>query len=272
SPSAEIPTIPPMAQYTYIFFPRIENKILELKNGGFQLYLPAKYKMAYAEHIGTINPKKRTDFFAFLTSAISYITFQGINTKAITPNGFFDFSLLPSIQIHGLENYLVNYRRGRSYTSIRKQFALSQGIFSKYEKGLHTIPLGLFQQIVKNQKNNSKTLMEILYDHREKIYFRSASSPPMKLPLRVSPQIIQLMGHLIPRINYAAIIDADEEIIDQLKAIFQTDIVNRRIMGRLIVSFLETFGHYHKRKLSVSSTKTAILKTKWLQDLDLMDP
>ena len=159
-----------------------------------------------------------------LTSCLMWLVindFRRIRRERITPEGFFNLSLLQPLQILGLGSYLRNFRGDQTHEQLAKLLDISQSSLSKYENELQAIPFSIFQKMIVGG-SNSQIALQVLYslNLNEKIFFRSARTPPIKLPLKLTPIVEEVMSQISPKAR-SVIIKSDNEELKKRKKILE---------------------------------------------------
>ncbi len=235
----------------YLSSNNIESNFFTKTNGGYQVNILAKNKINFADLIGSNHPKKLKDFLNYMQKSTQNYEFRGFNSNKITADGYFDFQFLPTVAVLGLETYFRNINSKASlFTSQElQQYQTSYGItIKKLLKHLH--------------RTNTK-LMLLLLKYEKNLLFRSASSTPIRLPLKPSTDFSRLAACLIPTVNGARLYQSNEELLILRKELFGITNRSGSYSNKLLGKFLRTFGKYERFSVNVVNYKHI-----WLEDLE----
>ena len=246
---------------------KIPSKLFETKLKAFMLLIPAKHTVALATLLGVSNPKKQADFYRLLQRKRYSSQFKGVKTATLTPDGYFNLLLLAGLEVVGLETLLTTFRAGRSYYKMRDLFSIYQGSYSKYEKGEHAIPLSLVSKIVEYSSGAKKSLMAFLAEHPHKLFFKSATSNLLTLPLKPNPTLLQILPLLDPRETYINILNNYTELLEPFYRQFHVVLNGPRLHNRLIAHFLKTFFNYTLTNAKMSPVDFSTLRKEWEKHL-----
>ncbi|MBD3192541.1 MAG: hypothetical protein GF308_18015 [Candidatus Heimdallarchaeota archaeon] len=230
---------------------KIESKHSLTEAGGHVVVIPAKDKGIFAQKIGTSHSKKALDFQKFLKRSYSYHIFQGFKENNLTKDGFFDFSIFPSLQVLGLANFFSKIAH-REYSSI------SSKELKRYRKG-HAITIEKILRLL--DESSEKALMPFLEENKQTLHFSSSNSAPIKLPLTPSPLLETIMSKLIPTARGASLKEVSDELIFQIEALFRGQVINEKIKSKLLSRFLITFGIY--KEVKTNTLDIEVLKKTW---------
>ena len=239
----------------------ITSKIKQNIDGPYGLYLPADQKLIYVEKIGLCNPKKSDDLLDYLLNKKESTVYNGIKKKILTDTGYYNFDLLDSLFIIGLGDLLEEFRSERSYSEMDEHFGLSQGSYSNLEKNNRGLSYSLLKIIV-----NEKSVYEILERKKDSIRFQVASSNSIKLPLKPIERLNSLLPFLEPRINYVFLNKINDKIIQDIKDIFDIEVIDSRINCRMLLHFLMTFYNYADSKKSIIEM-FSIKRKEWREEI-----
>ncbi len=235
----------------------IHSKIFQMKNGGYMLTIPAKEKVAFATIVGVSNCKKRKDFINFLNTSYSYKVFKGFNQKAITKNNYLNFTLLPNMQVLGLETFFQK-------NEIHKTKVITNKELNRYKRGFGITIKKLKQHL---QLDCVEEFMMFLYKFREKIKFRSSNSVIIKLKLKPTETLEEIMFALTPTIRGATFREESNIPLKTISNFFDLKINDNKILHRLLPQYLVTFGVY--QEISTNNFNKETLFEKWEKDLFL---
>jgi len=217
----------------YLLMNNIDSHFFNKKDGGYQLNALAKDKIKFADLIGSSHPKKQNDFLDFIQKSVQQLTFQGFNTDTITSEGYFDFRLISTVSVNGLANYF-------------KQLSSKSTIFNKRDLQLYQLNTGIsIGRLVNHLTDISQKIMPFLDKHKNNITYRSSSSKIIKLPLKPTNELHELMEYLIPTARGATLYNSTEKLLG-LREIFFAVSKNAKIeqTTKLLRRFLITFGNY----------------------------
>ena len=238
----------------------------KVKDGNY-LHIPAHYKVAYTVQIGSLNPKKSADLQEFLHRKHTKAKYIGINYDTLLPSGYFNFHLLKSLYLKGVEDYLLKYRQNRTYVEMERKYNLANGTYSGFEKGKTALPFDLFTLLVMITSTTEDKAYEILRDKQDVIRFQIAKSTPIKLPLLPNEELRLLLPYLEPKSSYVAVLTQELQPKEQIEQLFDIKIENQRINSRIVVQFLKTFCKYQTTKYLISPSKFAEMQLKWRNEL-----
>ena len=235
----------------------IHSKIFQMKNGGYILTVPAKEKVAFATIVGVSNCKKRKDFINFLNTSYSYKVFKGFNKKAITKNNYLNFTLLPNMQVLGLESFFQRDENHKAKVITNKEL-------NRYQKGFGITIKKLKQHL---QLDYEEEFMMFLYKFKDKIKFRSSNSVIIKLELKPTKTLEEIMSSLTPTIRGATFREESNIQIKTISNFFDLKIKDNKIVHRLLSHYLVTFGVY--QEVSTNNYNRETLFEKWEKELFL---
>jgi len=236
------------------------------KEGNY-LYIPAYYKVAYTVQIGSLNPKKSKDLEKFLHRKHTKAKYLGINPDTLHSSGHFNFHLLNSLYLKGVEDYLLQYRGKRTYVEMEREFNLANGTYSGFEKGKTALSLNFFTLLVRKSSTTEDLVYDILNERQDKIRYYIANSTPVKLPLQPSDDLQILLPYLEPKSSYVAVLTQESQLKKQIEQLFDIKIKNQRINSRVVVQFLGTFCKYQTTNYLISPSKFSEMQLKWRSEL-----
>jgi len=229
----------------------IESNFFVKTGSGYQINILAKDKTKIAELLCSLHPKKRQDFIEHLEKTTQMYEFHGINLERLTPTGYFNYIYLPTMSVIGLSKYFENISPKTS-------------LFTKQEIHTYRSNNGItIQKLLKHLQETNQDLMLFLDNHVTNLFFRSASSPLIKLPLRPTSDFERLAKSMIPTNIGATLYNSTEELTQLRNQIFGLQSSEEVLVNQLIGKFLRTFGDY--KDLSINSHQ--YLK-KWQERLN----
>ncbi len=231
------------------------------------LLIPAHYKVAFTTQIGSLNPKKSADLQEFLHRKHTKAKYLEINSDTLLTTGHFNFHLLQSLYLKGVENYLLLYRGNRTYVEMECEYDLANGMYSGFEKGKTALSFNLFSLLVIKASSNENLVYEILDEKQDKVRYFIANSTPVKLPLKPSQDLQQLLPYLEPKSSYVAVLTQETPHKKRIEQFFDIGIESQRINSRVVVQFLKTFCKYEKTKYLISPNKFAEMQSQWKKEL-----
>ncbi|MGC9778758.1 MAG: hypothetical protein HZR80_05905 [Candidatus Heimdallarchaeota archaeon] len=245
----------------------IDSKLVETTIHAYQLIIPAEHTQDVAKLIGVSNPKKRSDFYQLLQRKRFSNQFMGLRKETITTHGYFNFLLLDGLLVVGIEELLKEFRGERTYSEMSDLLKLSRGVYSKFEKQERAIPIKFLNKIITMKYKHSTSLMEQLENNYSKIYFKYSTSKAIKLPLKPSKELDQLLPLLDPRKNYLNVCLDQKKVINMFHNQFNVLLKKQRLDGRLIANFLTTFYNYNLTNLQMKKDELLYMKKTWDKDL-----
>lgn len=220
-------------------------------DGGYQVNVLAKDKIRFADKIGSNHPKKLQDFLIYIQKSTQHYEFRGFNSDKITAGGYFDFQHLPNVTVLGFTTY---FRKINSKTSL----------FTRQELQKYQSSYGItIKKLLKHLHATNTKLMSLLIQNESNLLFRSASSKPIRLPLKPSTDFSILAVSLIPTANGARLYQSNEELLNLRKELFGITDSSESYSNKLLGKFLRTFCKYVKFSVNVDNYKHI-----WLEDLE----
>ncbi|RLI70901.1 hypothetical protein DRO91_01395 [Candidatus Heimdallarchaeota archaeon] len=247
----------------------ISSKLHPTKLQAFMVLVPAKHTLAFAKLVGASHPKKQADFYQLLRRTRYSSQFAGLKPTTLTPDGYFNFLLLPGLLVVGLKQLLRDFRAGRSYSTMQKLFTLYPGGYLKYEKQAHAIPLSLVHTIVQSYYQQQKSLMAFLAEYTPPLYFKSATSKAITLPFKPNKELLKMLPALDPRETYINLLIDHRKLLQPFYNQFHVILNSSRLHNRLVTHFLMTFFDYGLIKSTVTNDDFAILQQEWREVLIL---
>ncbi|MCE7744325.1 MAG: hypothetical protein GPJ52_04230 [Candidatus Heimdallarchaeota archaeon] len=230
---------------TYLHSVGIKSKTGTIGDYAFSLTIPALFRLKFIKHIGVDNPKKKADMHQLFKNIQGQ--FNGLNQSNLINGLYFNLLTVKGIIIHGFQDYLVSLRGLQSRKERSKDLTINPQQYSAYERGVRGIPLTTIQFILDKE---DKELMELLISLQSSLRYKVSTSTQIKLPIRITSEIIELFSLILPLKNYAKILTKSEKDLAKFQKVFGLDISDNRLNSRLVVKFLSTFGIYRKPKLS----------------------
>ncbi len=215
----------------------LSSKIFDKSGKGYQVNLSAGDKFAFANLIGTSHPKKISDLFAFLEKSYPRIVFTGINEHHLTPLGYFNFQLLPTMSVLGLADYFD------SRNNLPSNIITSKEI-KRYKEGKGIT----MRKLSKLLSFHNQDLMPFLQSWDRKLYYRSSTSEKITLSLKPTKKLLQIMNHLVPTVRGVTINGELQTHIQTIEVIFGVVTTGNIIKNSLLSRYLEKFGNYQKTK------------------------
>jgi len=202
-------------------------------DGGYQVNILAKDKINFADLIGSIHPKKQKDFLNFMQKSIQKFEFQGFKKETITHEGYFDFKLLTTVSVIGLNEYFI-------------QLSSKNTSFNNRDLKLYQTHTGItIGRLVKHMNNVNQKIMLFLDKYKNNISFRSFSSEIIKLPLQPSEILHELMEHFIPTARGATLYNSSTKLLNLREMYFAIPKdAKLELTNKLLRRFLTTFGNY----------------------------
>ena len=225
---------------SYLHSIGIKSKIGLIGDYAFSLTIPAPFRLKFINQIGVNNPKKKSDMLQLFTHI--RCQFKGLNQENLVDGLYFNLLKLSSLSLIGMGNYLTNARGQKSVKTRSKDLGIANNLYSDYEKESRTITLKTIQKIL---QINNKALLELLVKQPNLLY-QSSTSERVKLPIKITSKIIEIMSVLEPTKNYLKILLNDNQIITEIEQVFGIKVEHNRINSRLILNFCKKFGLYQK--------------------------
>ncbi|MBY8995985.1 MAG: hypothetical protein KGD59_15655 [Candidatus Heimdallarchaeota archaeon] len=238
----------------------------KVKDGNY-LHIPAHYKVAYTVQIGSLNPKKSADLQEFLHRKHAKAKYLGLNPDTLLSSGYFNFHLLKSLYLKGVEDYLLQYRGKRTYVEMEREFYLANGTYSGFEKGKTALPFSFFTLLVMKTSTTEELVYEILNERQDKIRYYIANSTPVKLPLQPSDVLRMLLPYLEPKSSYVSVLTQESHRKKQIEQLFDMRIESQRVNSRIVVQFLRTFCKYQTTNYLIPPSKFDEMQLKWHNEL-----
>ncbi|MHA1211260.1 MAG: LAGLIDADG family homing endonuclease [Candidatus Heimdallarchaeota archaeon] len=245
----------------------ISSTIKQKPSGPYRLYIPAKNKLKYVQLVGALNPKKSEDLLDFLQRKRNYSVFNGIKKTSLTKDGYFNFDLLDSLFVLGLGDLLKVYRSEKSYTTMDEQFELSHGSYTKMEKNQRSLPYSMLKEVISNYPNAINTIYDVLEQYSGSIRFQVSNSNSIKLPLKPSEKLVNILPSFDPKINYVLVTMLDNQLESAIKEIFDITITDARINCRMLLHFLVTFYNYIDDCPILTVREFYVYKKKWREEI-----
>jgi len=245
----------------------IPSKISTVNQLGTKLSLITENYLKYAQLIGVLNPKKKRDFFKLLNRSKVPYAFKGIRNSTLTTDGYFDFSLLPELQIIGLDQYVKDLRDGRTYATMRELLTLSKGSYSRYENESQKVSVNLFIKMVTEIQPREDSYMHLLEKLSPRLSYQSSTSDTLQLPLKPSESLLSLLEQVDPKDNYVTILTEDETIISSFYQQFGILIKPPKVYNRLLARYLNTFFIFEEQPYKVPVEEFNKLEKKWRQGI-----
>ncbi len=239
----------------FLVLMNIKSTIYQMNNGAYLLTIPIDYKFSYARNIGTMNPKKRSDFIKLLNR--KSVIFNGLNEVNIRKNGFFNFGKMSSLCVNGLGFYLKQFRGTKPFSQVESELGITRGQYSYYEKNKRAVPFSLFMNICQKQPKVEHFMQE-LNKYSDRLTFQTSNTPAIKLPLKPSKEVIRVMSHLLPLSTWTRILQPTHELRALIKGIFGITASGNKLKGNLIKNFLQTYGLYQEVDADKIISKTLI--------------
>jgi len=177
------------------------------------------------------------------------------------------FSLLPELQIIGLEQYVKDLRNGRTYASMRELLELSRGSYSRYENDAQKVSINLFIKMVTEIHPSEDSYMHLLEKLSSNLSYQSSTSDTIQLPLKPSESLLTVLEQVDPKDNYVTILTEDEKIISLFYQQFGILIKPPRVYNRLLVRYLNIFFLYEEQPYAVPVEEFNTLEKKWKQGI-----
>ncbi len=232
----------------------ITNKLIEQKIGGYQVKIPAREKLKFAQEIGSLHSKKIVDFIAFLEKSLPSIQFQGFNNQNLTSTGFFNFHLLPTMSVLGLEQFFKNAQP-------TLQELLSTKEIRRYTNG-KGITIRKLASLLSSQKTD---LMEFLNNFHEKLFFQSSISSKIKLYLKPTNEFAKTLKFIVPTTRGATLYGETQVITIIIEKQFSISIQNNKIQNKLLSKYFRTFCVYAPSEKELENKDEFILS--WKKDI-----
>ncbi|MDY6898557.1 MAG: LAGLIDADG family homing endonuclease [Cyanobacteriota bacterium] len=245
----------------------ITSKTTHHQDVATRLYIPAKHKIDFIQHIGVLNPKKADDYFEFLKHKRSFSKYHSLNERTLTKNGYFNLELMNSLFINGLCEYLKSYRGDKTYSDMREELDLAIGSYSNYEKGKTALPFLILQKIVQNQSGDKQSIYTLLEKKKKEISYQVSTSMVMKFPLKPTNDFCKILPFLEPKINYVRVLTEEQSIIKEIEQMFSFKINGSLIKSNLLVHFLRTYCNYEETDYYLSMTEFKLLQQKWRNEI-----
>jgi len=230
--------------YNYLQSIGIKSKIGKIGNYAHNLTIPALYRLNFIKQIGVDNPKKKSDMIQLFEKI--RLLFKGLNKENLFDGMYFNLLKIPTLSVKGLGEHLKNNRRKRTIQMRSKELGISTKLYAEYEQEKRAISINTLQKIL---ELNNKALIEFLGNQINLLY-QISTSKLVKLPIRVTSDIIEVMNILEPKKNYVKILIDNDTIKTKVEQFFGLKINEQRIESRIIVKFLSTFGIYEKPNIS----------------------
>jgi len=222
----------------------IKSKIGKVGNYAHNLTIPALYRLNFIKHIGVDNPKKKADMIQLLK--MIRFQFKGLKKENLLDGILFDLTKINSLNIIGLGDYLINLRGTKSLERRSKELGISVRLYSEYESEERAISIKTLQKI--NGFSNRDVLE--LFLNKNNLTYQISTSKPIRLPVKVTSDIIELMNVLEPKKNYVKILINNDQVKSKTEQYFGIKTDNHRINSRLAVNFISTFGIYEKPEIA----------------------
>jgi len=222
----------------------IKSKMGVIGDFAFTLIIPALYRYQFITKIGVNNPKKKKDMFGLFSKI--RCQFRGLNQSMLLDGFYFNLLKIPSLNIIGLANYITNLRGTTPIQERSQELGIASNQYAAYEKGIRAIPIKTVQKITSLSEQD---LLQFL-SKRSDLKYQIAASHPIKLPVKITSEILELMSILEPTSNYVKILLDDELKNQQAEILFGLESNNNRLYSRVLVIFCKTFGVYIRPKIS----------------------
>ncbi|MBK5112978.1 MAG: LAGLIDADG family homing endonuclease [Candidatus Heimdallarchaeota archaeon] len=236
----------------------ISSKIILTTLNASQIEIPAQYKWLFAQMIGCSHLKKMKDFLLFLKKSKLYKVFTGINEHHLTQDKhYFDFSLLPTLQVLGLDQFL-------------EQIPFPYNSSDKYRRySENGVTIRKLIQYIEMLPRPYPSVMTVLQDYNELIHFRSSSSTPIRLPLQPSPEFRHIMSHLVPTARGATLMDTSKPFQVLVQNTFSLPILKSNLLEhRVINRFLTLYGKYELSQQPLTISEISSLTDFWSKKLE----
>jgi hypothetical protein len=245
----------------------IETRLVKNSDGICGLYLLAKHKLQYVELIGSLNPKKSDDLLDYLQKKRKYTDFSGLKKGVLTKDGYFNFDLLDTLFIVGLGGFLKNYRADNNYTTMDQQFDMILGSYSDMERNNRGLPYAMLKNIIADLQKADCYLYDILIKNEENVRYQVSGSKSIKLPLKPSKRLEDVLSSLEPRINYILLSKTDSHNKQIFEEIFDLPIIDNNVNSRLLLHFLLTFYNYDENTPTLTVKEFYTYKKKWREEI-----
>jgi len=252
---------------SFLLEKNIDVKLIRIDDAVCGLYLLAKDKLQYVELIGSLNPKKSDDLLDYLQKKRTYAEFLGLKKGVLTKNGYFNLNLLDTLFIIGFGDFLNDYRSNKSYTFMDDQFEMAQGSFSTMEKNERGLPFSMLKTIINNQQKNEAVIYDLLMKNYDNIRYLVSGSSSLKLPLKPSVQLNNLLAFVEPKINNILLSKMDAQNKRIFEEIFDLPIKDNYVNSRLLLHFLLTFYNFDENTPTLSVKEFYTYKKKWREEI-----
>lgn len=139
---------------------------------------------------------------------------QGFNENTIQ-NGYFDFSLIPTLHINNFGSYIKSLRKEHNHKQreLSRYLAITSSMLSRYELGKTTLPIHLLLKVLSYYHISHRDF----YSQTRKISFRSSSSN-CQFPTQPEETLLTLLqGLQLKNKNYFLVIGLADKSIEQYK-------------------------------------------------------
>ncbi|MGC9780506.1 MAG: hypothetical protein HZR80_14765 [Candidatus Heimdallarchaeota archaeon] len=220
--------------YSYLLQNNINANLFPKTRGGFQVNVLAESKFKIADLLGSSHIKKQKDLINFLARSSSRYQFKKFNSNCLTFENYFNFDLIPQTSVLGLAGYF------KSLCS--KPQNITQKEFARYKEG-KGITIRKLSAYLENLNLN---LMPFLNEYRSSITFASFSSSVIKLPLKPTVELEQLLSYLIPTAKGAKLYQPSSALLLLRQKLFGIHSKAAITNNHLLRSFLTCYGIYEK--------------------------
>jgi transcriptional regulator with XRE-family HTH domain len=215
-------------------------------NNAYNIYIYSGSRRKLFKGIGSWHPEKADQLRSLVKKEQArLIIFQGVKKNSLTPEGYFDFSLLPgyfSVANGGRIIKRIRLELGLSRKNLAKQLGISYNKLATYEIKRVNPPLSFFIEYVNYRK---ESLMPFLAEHSLDSF--QTTNSKVRLPFKPTKELLTILNKLYPlTINYIGLRTTQPESIATVERFFDItiDTQSNRLSNSIIHHFLTTFCLY----------------------------